>query len=197
MMMYADDTTIYCNIDQNVSDKVINMELSKVSQWLAANKLSLNVTKTKFMVLHMHQKAVTYPDLYLNGNKIERVTQFNYVGLILQVNLSWNKHISHISLKVSKTIGILNRLKSIYPRKVLLTLYNTLILPHFNYWILSWESVLRENHQLHLLQKKGNKNNHQQQLYCTHGTFVKIIRATENDLYVYLINMENLPQIND
>ena len=47
----------------------------------------------------MHQKAVTYPDLYLNGNKIERVTQFNYLGLILQANLSWNKHISHISLK--------------------------------------------------------------------------------------------------
>ena len=54
MMMYADDTTIYCNIDQNVSDEVINMELSKVSQWLAANKLSLNVAKTKFMVFHMH-----------------------------------------------------------------------------------------------------------------------------------------------
>ena len=79
----------------------------------------------------------------------------NYLGLILQANLSWNKHISHISLKVSKTIGILNRLKSIYPRKVLLTLYNTLILPHFNYCILSWGSVLRENHQLHLLQKKA------------------------------------------
>ena len=52
----------------------------------------------------MHQKAVTYPDLYLNGNKIERVTQFNYLGLILQANLSWNKHISHISLKVSKQL---------------------------------------------------------------------------------------------
>ena len=59
MMMYADDTTIYCNIDQNVSDEVINMELSKVIQWLAANTLSLNVAKTKFMVFHMHQKAVT------------------------------------------------------------------------------------------------------------------------------------------
>ena len=73
------------------------MELSKVSQWLAANKLSLNVAKTKFMVFHTHKKTVTYPDLYLNGIKIERVTQFNYVGLILQVNLSWNKYISHIS----------------------------------------------------------------------------------------------------
>ena len=120
------------NIFVTFRDGTWNMELSNVSQWLAANKLSLNVAKTKFIVFHMHQKAVTYPDLYLNGNKIERVTQFNYLGLILQANSSMNKHISHISLKVSKTIGILNRLKSIYPRKVLLTLYNTLILPHFN-----------------------------------------------------------------
>ena len=102
----------------------------------------------------MNRKAVTYPDLYLNGNKMERMTQFNYLDLILHANLSWNKHISHISLKVSKTIGILNRLKPIYPRKVLLTLYNTLIRPQFNYCILSWESVLSENHQLHLLQKR-------------------------------------------
>ena len=43
----------------------------------------------------MHQKTVTYPDLYLNGNKIERVTQFNYLGSILHANLSWNKHINH------------------------------------------------------------------------------------------------------
>ena len=50
MLMYADDTTLYCNIDQNVSEEVINNELSKVSQWLTANKLSINVTKTKYMV---------------------------------------------------------------------------------------------------------------------------------------------------
>ena len=58
------------------------------------------------------------------------------LGLILYDSLSWDKHINHIFLKVSKAIGILYRLKSIYPHRVLLTLYNTLILPH--YCILSW-----------------------------------------------------------
>ena len=100
MLMRAEYTTLYWNIDQNVSDDVINNELSKVSQWLAANKLSLNVTKTKYMFFHLHKKVVTYPDLQLNGNKIERVTQFIFLGLILQSNLSWNKHFNHISLKV-------------------------------------------------------------------------------------------------
>ena len=155
MLMYADDTTLYCNINQNVSEEVINNELSKVSQWLAANKSSINVTKTKYMAFHLHKKVVTYPDLQLNGNKIERVTQFNFLDLILQSNLSWNKHVNYISLKVSKTIGILYRLKSVYPLKVLITLYNTLMLPYFNYCILSWGSVLKNNHHLHLLQKKA------------------------------------------
>ena len=68
MLIYAGATTFYCNIDQNVSEKVINNELSKVSQWLAANKLSINVTKTKYMVFHLHEKVETYPDLQLNGN---------------------------------------------------------------------------------------------------------------------------------
>ena len=70
------------------------------------------------------------------------MTQFNFLGLILQSNLSWNKHVNHISLKVSKRIRILYRLKSVYPLKVLLTLYNTLMLPYINYGILSWGSVL-------------------------------------------------------
>ena len=124
MLMYADHTTLYCNIKQNISEIEINDELWKVSQWLAAKKLSFNVCKTKYMVFRMRNKFVSYPDLQINGNTIERVTQFNFLGLILQESLSWDKHINHISLKVSKAIGIFYRLKSIYPHRVLLTLYN-------------------------------------------------------------------------
>ena len=155
MLMYADDTTLYCNINQNISEIEINHELWKDSQWLAANKLSLNVDKTKFMVFRMCNKVVSYLDLQINGNAIARVTQFNFLGLIRHESLSWDKHINHITLKVSKAIGILYRLKSIYPHRVFLTLYNTLILPHYNYCILSWGSTLRENYRLHLLQKKA------------------------------------------
>ena len=47
MLMYADDTTLYCNIDQDVNEEVINVELAKLSEWLGANKLALNISKTK------------------------------------------------------------------------------------------------------------------------------------------------------
>ena len=107
------------------------------------------------MVFHTHNRSVSHPNLQINGNKIERVTEFNFLGLVLQSNLILNIHLNHISLKVSKTIEIIYRLKSVYPLAVLLTLYNTLVLPYFNYCILSWGSKIKVDHQLYLLQKKA------------------------------------------
>ena len=155
MLMYADDTTLYCNIDNYATEAVINTELSKLCEWLGANKLSLNVAKTKFMVFHTTNRNVVYPRLHMNGNEIERVSQFNFLGLIVSANMSWNAHVCHISLKVAKSVGILYRLKLIYPHAILLTIYNALIIPHFNYCLLLWGAVLCKNHQLHLLQKRA------------------------------------------
>ena len=53
MLMFADDTTLYCNINQNITAETINRELIKMSQWLGANKLSLNMTKSKFIVFQL------------------------------------------------------------------------------------------------------------------------------------------------
>ena len=52
MLMYADDTTLYCNIDQCVNEYIINEELHKLTKWLGANKLALNISKTKYMIFH-------------------------------------------------------------------------------------------------------------------------------------------------
>ena len=69
--------------------------------------------------------------------------------------MNWNTHINYIASKISRTVGLLYRLKDIYPQSVLLTLYNTLILPHFHYCLLLWGSSIKENHPLHMLQKKA------------------------------------------
>ena len=73
--MYADDTTLFCNIDNNVTEDVINRELYKIYEWLGANKLALNVSKSKFMVSHARNKSVKYQSLLINGKLIEIVTQ--------------------------------------------------------------------------------------------------------------------------
>ena len=82
------------------------------------------------MVFHTPQRRVNYPTLKLNNVNIERVSQFNFLDVILASSLKWDKHVAHVSLKISRVIGVLYRLKFIFPREVLLTLYNSLILPH-------------------------------------------------------------------
>ena len=89
--------------------------------------------------------------LVINNTPIERVTNFNYLGLQLSYDLNWDKHKCVISLKLNKTIGVLSRLRYEYPEEILLTLYNTLILPHLNYCILLWGA---NTENIHKLQKK-------------------------------------------
>ena len=60
---------------------LIDLELSKISDWLAVNKLSLNVDKTKFMIFHNHQKVIPthdIPCLVISNTVVERVTEFNF-----------------------------------------------------------------------------------------------------------------------
>ena len=105
--------------------------------WLKANKLSLNVKKTKCKFSHK-RKTLPHINLSLNDVIIENVPKFNYIGIIIDEHLSWNSHIEMIELKVLKTIGIVNHLISIYPQRVLFTLYNSLIISHMLYGILLW-----------------------------------------------------------
>ena len=106
------------------------------------------------MVFHTPQRRVNYPVLKLNNVNIERVSQFNFLGVVINSTLKWDKHIAHISLKISRATGVIFRLRRIYPREILLTLYNTLILPHLSYCILVWGSKIKNNHPLLLLQKR-------------------------------------------
>ena len=96
---YADDTTLFSTLNkfvnaQNINpDTIINMELAKINEWLEINKLSLNVTKTKFMVFHTQQKhrAIKTPVPKINNTTIEKVGQFKFLGLTLDSNLNWKK----------------------------------------------------------------------------------------------------------
>ena len=94
-LMYADDTTLYCNIYQIIGEELINAELTKLWEWLGANKLSLNIAETKYMVLYTSKRNVIYSNLKVNNNSIERVTEFNFLGVILHSDMTWNKHINH------------------------------------------------------------------------------------------------------
>ena len=130
--MYADDTTIYFNLEDfthlNMENE-INDEIEKIAIWLKVNKLSLNVQKTKLMIFHRKQKHIQNLNISINGINIERVESFNF----LQETLSWDSHVALVKTKILKVIGILYRLKNIFPQETLKTLYTSLIASYLNY----------------------------------------------------------------
>ena len=146
-ILFADDTSLksfintrISNITKNHISYSINLELAKVNDWLAVNKLSLNVKKTKFMVFHTTQKNILpyVPELEIGGVSIDRVSNFNFLGLTINENLSWKPHVDLIANKLSKYVGILNRLKRYLPQNILKTLYFSLIQSSLNYSLLAW-----------------------------------------------------------
>ena len=79
------------------------------------------------MAFHRKQKNVRDFKLSIDHNQIEHVPVFNFRGIIFDENLSWKKHTKMIANKISRVTGILYRLKIVFPKEVLVTLYKTLI----------------------------------------------------------------------
>ena len=158
-IMYADDTTLsstidsFCDINSNASaDSLINAEIDKVIEWLKINKVSLNKNKSKYMTFHMPKKQIQHLTLKIDGINIEKVEEFNFLGLTMDTNLKWKKHTDKISNKCSKITGVLNRLKLLFPQEIKCLLYNSLIVPHINYCITAWGF---HRNRITIIQKKA------------------------------------------
>ena len=158
VIMYADDTTLVSHLenfgplnDINTLEQELNREISKVNTWLLSNKLLLNVAKSKFMIFFKHPRTIPKLSISIIGNPVEQVTNFNFLGITLDQNITWNDHISKISIKVARVIGIMNKLKHIFPHQILRTLYNSLIHPHLIYGLYIWGFSPK---RLTILQKK-------------------------------------------
>ena len=124
MIIYADDTILYSTLDvfDNYISKNLNIELTKVADWLKLNNLSINIKKSKFMVFHMPQKQVNIPNIEIENIKIEFADEFNFLGLTIHKHLKWDSHINKIASKILNIIGIMYRLKHMVLSKIILTI---------------------------------------------------------------------------
>ena len=110
--MYADDTNVTFSA-ATIPDleSQINSDLKYIDRWLKANKLSLNVAKTEFMVISSRQKLQSLNDytmnIHMDGVPINQSNQSKSLGLIIDENLSWKAEIHEISKNVSSGIGAL------------------------------------------------------------------------------------------
>ena len=123
----------------------MDKELKLLYDWLCANRLSLNVAKTEFIIfrpprVNLEDRIV----LKLNRTKIYESTKIKYLGLILDSRLSWKFHISELSKKLSRSVGMLYKIRDYTPKKVLVSLYHSIFNSHLTYGLPAWGNTKKQ-----------------------------------------------------
>ena len=155
-VMFADDTHLFIkgrNLDSLTT--VLNSELEIITDWFCANLLSLNIKKTNY-ILFGNRKVCDIP-VFINHEKISRVYETKFLGIIIQANLKWNAHINAVKNKISKSLGIINKAKHLLTSFHLKSLYQTLIEPYLNYCCIIWASPDKNTalETIHIIQKRA------------------------------------------
>lgn len=158
--LFADDTLI------SVSGKnflevanIMNQEMQHLYLWLCGNKLKLNSAKTKCMVLGTKNNYQSFMSknlfVYINNIKVDYVDEIKYLGIILDPQLNFTKHVDYLCKKIGKKVGYFRRVSGNLSDWCKVLVYNTIIFPHFNYCMSLLLSCKKGDiYNLQLLQNK-------------------------------------------
>ena len=133
----------------------LNTELEKIGKWVSANKLKVNVTKTNYILFQNRSVEYTMGPVYMEGCELKRVSCTKFLVVLIDENLNWKNHIQSLCLKLSKTCGLLYKIRYNLTIDALKNLYYSLCYPYLIYcmsiWGCTWPSVTKE---IIVIQKK-------------------------------------------
>jgi len=137
----------------------LKYDLEQLTDWFRANKLSLNVSKTNYMVFS-NMKINTHDIVLKIGNEqIEQLDHIKFLGIIIDSKLNWNKHLHHCKNKLSSGLYALKTVKHLLPLQHLKSLYYTMIHPYLTYGTMLWGSSAKQFiNPIQILQNKAVRN---------------------------------------
>ena len=109
--------------------------------WLSANKLTLNLTKTEFMLVASRQKLSTFPEIpsfSINDHPVKQVSSTKSLGVHIDQNMNWECHIQNICKKIASGLGAIKRIRHLIPFNILINVYDSQVQSHFNYCSVVW-----------------------------------------------------------
>ena len=125
---YADDTFLcHQHSSLDILQKEVNLELAKVYEWLASNRLTLNISKSKFMLITKKKVNVSNFSIKINETELVNCDSYKYLGVYFDKDLNWKTHINYVSKKVSKSCGLLSKLRYCLEIDTLREVYYALI----------------------------------------------------------------------
>ena len=187
--LFADDAVLLANHHKlSALQKTLNQEMKRIYEWLVANELTLNLSKTKYMVFmsnptkEENRKKLRKIRININKFCIKQVTEFKYLGVHIDHKLNWHTHAEYLCTKLSKASGMIYKLKNIAPREVLQVVYHSIVSSHLRYGILAWGSA---------------KTNALNKLNIIHDKIIRYMKSNEESLEqayknLKILTIENL-----
>lgn len=154
--LYADDANITVSgKNKNDIELVSFLSLLSVKEFLDEKNLLINTSKSNFISFSTKQKRSTFqPDLFIDTSKLSQVDVTKFLGLILDPNLGWDKHVDHVVSKMSSGLYALRQMTRICSIETLKTIYFSLINSHMSYGIAIYGATSKKNLDRILLQQK-------------------------------------------
>ena len=132
--LFADDTTlIFENNNKNDLITSCNTGIKIFYMWCCANRLSVNISKTKVMLYSNTLFPSDISEIYINNTIIEYASNVRFLGLIIDDKLKFKNHIDLIAEKISKNAGVLYKLSQIVPHQTLISVYRSFVECYLNY----------------------------------------------------------------
>ena len=156
--LFADDTNIYFEAETPEKlESVLNNELKELYTWLIVNRLSLNINKTNFVVFRPYNKPLKHNiTLKIQKKAIAEKKIVKYLGIMIDSGLTWQAHIDNLSKKISRSIGLLYKIRPFVNKHIMKMLYYSLVFSHLTYAIEIWGSADKTHlNRLLILQKRA------------------------------------------
>ena len=138
-ILFADDTSVFIegtNYDKIVD--IVNNELERIHIWRRANKLTVNIKKTHYMMFHRTRIKHKPRNITICGMNVTYTKNTKFLGVIIDNKFRWSDHINYIKNKIAKSIGIILKTRNFLNKNTLRNLYYTFIYPYLIYCIEIW-----------------------------------------------------------
>ena len=160
--LFADDSNLHSSSkDIHSLNKDLQSGLDNIQNWCKSNRMILHPDKCKSMVITTRQKRQLHQyKLYLkiNESNIVQVEEHKILGITVDHNLSWEKHINHLNKQLSKNLFLLSKLKPFLSSQCLRIFFNAHILSRINYCDSIWNQAANEHiNKIDSLYKRGIK----------------------------------------
>ena len=171
---FADDTNL---LNFNNSIKKINEQvghdLKYLSNWLNANKICLNFSKTEVVLFKSVRKQTEATlKLKLNGERLYTTNSVKYLSIKIDENLNWHEQINNVAVKLNRANAMLSKVRHFVHKNTLKSIYHAIFESHLFYSCLVWAQNINSIKRLYILQKKSlrlmyflNRNAHTTPLF--------------------------------